>query len=89
MPFKNAEDDKKFRYQYQADLRDGKRRREPQTLEDALVELRELRVMVIQQRKRIHFLENKEKANARQRARRGGNLALKASAALKDMLKDS
>lgn len=70
MPFKDKSKDVEFRARYRAEMAAGKRRQEPETLKDALRELRELRKLVQAQRKRIWFLEHKEKHNAQQRQRR-------------------
>lgn len=73
--------------QYQAEKRMGKRRQEPETLEAALEELRELRATVERMRKKIWALENKEKILAQQRRRRSGRLKIQAAQALKQMTK--
>lgn len=67
---------------YEAEKRSGKRRKEPETLDAALEELREARAMIVKLRKRVWFLENKEKANSRQRSRRSGTLNFLARAGL-------
>lgn len=70
MPFKSKSVERKYREQYQKGLRAGARAREPETLIEALKELRELRALVQQQRKRIWFLEHKEEMAEKQRHRR-------------------
>ena len=70
MPFKSKVEEREYKEAYQRDLRAGVRRREPGTLHEALVELRELRALVQKQRKRIWFLEHKEAHNLQQRRRR-------------------
>lgn len=70
MPFKSKTVEKKYRARYQKGLREGVRAREPETLPEALTELRELRALVQTQRKRIWFLEHKEEMADKQRLRR-------------------
>lgn len=70
MPFKSKAVERKYREQYQKGLREGARAREPETLTEALKELRALRAEVQKQRKRIWFLEHKEEMADKQRKRR-------------------
>lgn len=72
---------------YEVEKRSGKRRKEPETLEAALAELREMRALVVKMRKRIWYLENKEKADSRQRSRRSGTFNLLAKAGLQALSK--
>lgn len=72
VPFKSRSKEKKYREAIKESFRAGVRKREPQTLDEALAELRRLRTVVQQQRKRIWFLENRDKHNSQQRTRRRG-----------------
>lgn len=87
MPFKLKSVEKEYRSHYQKGLRDGARAREPESLKEALVELRELRAMVQKQRKRIWFLENKEAMADKQRQRRRAGFEQNVSATLAGMAK--
>ena len=82
MPIKDPNAAEKYYRQYQEDLRSGKRRKEPATLEDALAELRALRRLVQAQRKRIWYLENKDEQTEAQRRRRRAVSEQNAQAAL-------
>lgn len=71
MPFSSPQKKRQYMSQYQAAcVRGGARKKEPESLVEALVELRELRKMVQQQRKRIWFLEHREEHNMKQIRRR-------------------
>ncbi len=82
VPFDDKEKERAFRAKYRKELRTGARRREHETLEAALGELRLLRKLVQTQRKRIWALENKEKCRLRQRQRRRAGFAQDTQASL-------
>lgn len=82
VPFEDKEKERAFRKKYQQDLLKGRRRREHETLESALEELRELRITVQKQRYRIWALENKQRRHAQQRQRRRAEFVQNAQAAL-------
>ncbi len=78
VPFTDPEQAAAYHAEYQKHLRVGARKREPRTLEAALEELRQLRVTIQKQRKRIWFLEHKEDLAAKQRAGRRAGYASEA-----------
>ncbi len=86
MPF-SPERRKEYDRVYRQKMAQGKRELEPETLAEALVELRALRKQVQQQRKRIWFLENKEEHNQRQMKRRRAGFEQNVMATLSTMKK--
>lgn len=63
MPFRDPKDRKRYTRDYQARVREGERVKQPETLEAALVEVRELRAKFLAQFEAIWLLENQEPQN--------------------------